>query len=113
MSLSADVDVSGCKSTGVAQNRGGWGLNKPAEGGGGGVRAELWVRQVFPSGAGRTEGQRDVRVGNSQGRTETDQGSIVLIREGVEQLRESQCDGCYFLFGKMLFRNTNMENKAK
>lgn len=56
-----------------------------------------------PDGAGRTKGQRDVRMGNSQGRTETDQGSIVSSREGAKEFRENQQDDCYFLFGKILF----------
>lgn len=45
-------------------------------------------------------GQKDRRrqelcgVGSSQGRTETDQGAIVSVREGVADFTQSQRDAC-------------------
>lgn len=78
------------------------GLHKPALGGGSGA-----LRR-----SGRTKGQRDEQMEDSQGKTDTDRGPMVSSR-GVEEFGKNWRDNCYFLFGKMLFSNINPENEAK
>lgn len=78
------------------------GLDKPALGG----RSGALRRQ------GRTKEQRDKWMGDSQGKTDTDQGPVVSSR-GMKEFGKSWHDNCYFLFGKMLFSNKNPENEAK
>lgn len=102
-SLPGYRDVTGWKSTGARPC--GWksrGLDKPALGGGSGA-----LRRQ-----GRMKEQRDERMGDSQGKTDTDQGPVVSSR-GVEEFGKNWHDNCYFLLRKMLFSNINPENEAK